>query len=47
MIQKKIKIQEIKDRINAVESLQEAGQDDDAIMLLKKLAGDILDGLND
>jgi len=42
MFQKKIKIQELKDRITAIECLQESGQDDDAEMLLKKLGEDII-----
>ena len=42
MFTKKIKISEIKDRVNAIDLLQESGQDDDAVQLLIKLANDIL-----
>ena len=43
MIQTKIKIQELKDRVTAIDCLQEAGQDNDAVDLLIKLANDILE----
>ena len=42
MFKKTIKIQEIKDRVTAIDHLQEAGQDEDAVQLLIKLANDIL-----
>jgi hypothetical protein len=47
MITRKIRIQEIKDRITAIDCLQEAGQDKDAVDLLRKLAKDILGGLKE
>jgi hypothetical protein len=42
MFTRKIKIEEIRNRLNAIDNLQEASQDDDAIDLLRKLANDIL-----
>lgn len=43
MFTKKIKVEEIRNRLNAIDHLQEASQDDDAVCLLRKLANDILD----
>jgi hypothetical protein len=42
MFTRKIKIEEIRNRLIAIDHLQEASQDDDAIDLLRKLANDIL-----
>ena len=45
IIKKSINIEDVKSIVTAVQSLQDAGEHENAMMVLKKLAGDILEDL--